>query len=277
MRRYLLTIFGLVGLLLAYGYLDAVRVPVVVGYAVRSAAWTGLPLRIALLSDTHAVLPDMPPTRLAHMCEQVSALHPDLVLLAGDFVGRTTGRTGAVSPADATAPFAHCRARLGVFAVLGNHDMRVPGDAARVTAGLRRAGVAVLRNASARAGPLWIAGVDDPDTGHPDFALALKQVPPGAPTIMIFHNPDLFEGVPPGTMLSVAGHTHGGQVAPFGYRPVLPIVHRAWARGLVHDRGMPMVVTSGVGASAVPIRIGVPPEIALITLVRDKRGPRPSP
>jgi len=270
--RFVIVLFGLAVLPLAYGYGEATRPPRIVLYDVRSPAWTTSPLGIALLSDTHAVLPDMPPSRVERVCDQASALAPDIVVLAGDYIGRTRARTGAVSPEDAVAPFARCHARLGVYAVLGNHDMRLPGDAARIAAGLRAAGVVVLRNAAVRVDGLWIAGTDDGDYGKADLASALAAVPPAAPLLFVAHNPDVFAAVPARVALMLAGHTHGGQVAPFGHALTLPIVHTAWARGVIADHGGLMVVTSGVGASGVPIRIGVPPEIALITL----SGPAPA-
>lgn len=274
--RFFAVMFGLVALSLAYGYLEATRVPRVVRYNVGSPGWSTPPLRIALLSDTHAVLPDMPPSRLRGVCDQVSGLAPDIVVLAGDFIGRRSARTGVVTPARAVAPFARCHARLGVYAVLGNHDMRFPDATERVADGLRAAGVVVLRNGAAHVGApgggFWIAGVDDGDFGHPDVAGALAPVPPGVATLFVAHNPDLFAGVPARVTLVLAGHSHGGQVAPFGVPIVLPIKHRAWSRGLVRDHDTQMVVTSGVGASGVPVRIGVPPEIALIALSGPARG-----
>lgn len=253
--------------LFAYGYGEATSTPRVVRYTVHSTGWTAPPITIALISDTHAVLPDMPPERLDRICDQVTAQKPDLILLAGDYSSRRTVRIGPVGAGDATAPFAHLRARLGVFAVLGNHDMYSPGLAEAVAAGLRRAGITVLRNGAARTGDIWIAGADDGDYGSADVDVAIAQVPAGAPAIFVVHNPDNFERVPNRVALTVAGHTHGGQVAPwFTGAIMLPIHHRAWARGLVWDKGRAMVVTSGVGASGVPVRIGVPPEIALIRL-----------
>ena len=266
---------GIIALVLgvfAYGYAEATRTPAIARYTVRSPGWRGPPITIALISDTHAVLPDMPPARLARIAAQASALHPDLIVLAGDYIGRLQASTGAIAPAAATRVFAGLHAPLGVYAVLGNHDMGdgmrpLPALADAVSEGLRAAGVTVLRNAAVRAGHFWIAGTEDTDWGHADMARALGGVPPGAPLLILFHNPDQFATVSPGrAALALAGHTHGGQVLLFGKRYVLPVMHRNWARGLVWDRGMPMVVTSGVGASFVPVRIGVPPEIALVRL-----------
>lgn len=264
--RPLVALLALALALAAYGYAEATRAPRIVRYTVRAPGWSARPLTIALLSDTHAALPDTPPARLARVCDAASALHPDLVLLAGDYVSSRKMQAAPVPPGRATAPFAHCRARLGVIAVLGNHDMRPPVRGDDVAAGLSAAGVTVLRNQAVRRDDFWIAGVDDGDFGLPDIGAALARVPPGASALFLVHNPDAFAALPAGRIaLTLAGHTHGGQIAPFG-PIVLPIVHRQWARGLVWDRGRPMVVTSGVGASFLPLRIGVPPEIVLIRL-----------
>ncbi len=276
--RIIAVVGALALLIVGYGYIEATATPRVVHYTVKSARWTGAPIVIALISDTHAALPDMPPERLARVAAQIGALRPDLIVLAGDFTGRLHNRTGAVSPQGATRPFAAMRAPLGVFAVLGNHDMgyditKQPELAAAVERGLSTSGVRVLRNRAVRVGALWIAGTDDPDFGQADITRALADVPARAPVVMVFHNPDLLAGVPNARVaLALAGHTHGGQVAPFGYALVLPMVHRNWARGLVWNQGTPMVVTSGVGVSHWPARIGVPPEIALIRLEGSTRS-----
>lgn len=280
MRWFVRGVAALAALVLAvlgYGYAEATRIPAIARYTVRSPGWRGPPITIALISDTHAVLPDMPPARLARIAAQASALHPDLIVLTGDYIGRLQSRTGTVAPADATRVFAGLRAPLGVYAVLGNHDMGdgvrpLPRLADAVSDGLRAAGITVLRNRAVRADGFWIAGTEDTDWGHADMARALGRVPPGAPLLTLFHNPDQFATVPPGrAALALAGHTHGGQVVLFGKPYVLPVIHRNWARGLVWNRGTPMVVTSGVGASFVPIRIGVPPEIALVRLEAARR------
>lgn len=194
---------------LLYGYWDATRAPRIVSYIVRRAAWTAPPLRIALLSDTHATLPDMPPARLERVCDTVTALNPDIILIAGDFIGRKSARTGPVSPQDATRPFAHCRARLGVFAVLGNHDMRLPELANAVSAGLRAAGVHMLRNTAAHvAGPrdgFWVAGVDDGYYNVPSVQRVLAPVPERAPVLFLAHDPDVFAVVPARVALTLTG------------------------------------------------------------------------
>jgi predicted MPP superfamily phosphohydrolase len=156
--------------------------------------------------------------------------------------------------------------------VLGNHDMETPGLAEAVTAGLEAAGVTVLRNRAARAGPLWVAGADDNEHGVTAVSAAIAGVPPGAALLYLVHNPDNLVDAPARVGLTLAGHSHGGQVVLPGLGPlVLPLRRRDWARGHIVWRGpdgLPrhLVVTSGLGASGAPVRLGVPPEIVLVRL-----------
>lgn len=251
----------------AYGYAEATRTPRVVTYAIASPRWTAPPVRIALLSDTHVAGPDMPPERLARIVAQVNALKPDLVLLAGDYRSDRHAATRHYAPEATVAAFAALRARLGVFAVTGNHEYL--GGVAEPTVGaLVRGGATVLRNSARRtAGGFWVVGIEDGQSDWDDPAGALARVPRDAPAILLVHNPDQFARLPWAPALTVAGHTHGGQIAPWPIGAVfVPVVHREWTRGLFDVGGAKLVVTSGVGASGVPIRIGVPPEIVLIRL-----------
>ena len=106
------------------GWRGATLVPVVVAYDVAVANWpAGMPaLRIVLLTDIHAGVPDMPAVRVAAIVDQVNALRPDLIALAGDYHGGKLidGDSGNLD--DAVRPLARLRSRLGTFAVRGNHD-----------------------------------------------------------------------------------------------------------------------------------------------------------
>lgn len=267
-RRALAALTLLALALAAWGYAEATRTPIIAGYTVRSAAWPLPPLRIAHLSDTHAILPDMPPARLGRIVEQVNALRPDIIVLTGDYVADRAVRTGLIAPEAAVAPFGGLRARLGVYAVLGNHDMNASGLADRVTRALRRQRVTVLRNDAARAGRFWVAGADDNWWGVTRVTRAIGRAPSGAPVLYLVHNPDALVDVPPRVALTLAGHTHGGQIALPGVGPLVTATNAGarWARGHVVDRGRHMVVSAGLGASLLPLRIGVPPEIVLVTL-----------
>ncbi|MDT7933653.1 MAG: metallophosphoesterase [Sphingomonadaceae bacterium] len=253
-------------LLCGYGYSEAVRAPRVVRYRVVTPMWTEPPIRIALVSDTHVIGPDMPPERLRAVVAQVNALKPDLILLAGDYVSRRVVSTRLYGAADAIEPFAGLRAPLGVYAVYGNHDFRdVPQR--DVAGAFARAHVPLIRNRAVRVGGFWIAGLDDPEGGYRDPADALRAVPPGAPVLFLVHNPDLWARTPGRVAITFAGHTHGGQVVlPLIGPGPMPVRHREWARGVFTRGDQRLVVTSGVGASGFPVRLGVPPEFALIEL-----------
>jgi uncharacterized protein len=154
----------------------------------------------------------MRPSRLERIVEQANRLAPDVVLIAGDFMGDRELSTGWYSPAEMAAPLAKLRAPLGRFAVLGNHDHWHDGPA--VQAALTRAGIRVLVNEAVRAGPLSIGGLDDDYTGHSDLGrtLAAMQMGGGVP-VLLSHSPDPFPALPEDVPLMLAGHTHCGRSA----------------------------------------------------------------
>ena len=94
------------------------------------------------------------------------------------------------------------------------------------------------------------------------------------------HEPDIFPRVPPRVALTLAGHTHGGQIVlPFICRRCDPSKYGArFAYGHIVEQGRHMIVSGGLGSSMVPVRLGVPPEIVLIELGGEsqKHGARQS-
>ena len=109
--------------LLALGYRNATADPVVRRLTLRVPGYpdTAPPIRILLFSDVHVHGPDMPPDRVARIVDQMNALHPDVVVAAGDFIGNSLiGRHYPI--AEAIAPLARLDASYGVYAVLGNND-----------------------------------------------------------------------------------------------------------------------------------------------------------
>ncbi|MFS0737911.1 metallophosphoesterase [Sphingomonas sp. 1P06PA] len=252
--------------LLGYGYAEAVRTPVVRTLAVRWPGWTGPPITLLLMADIHVAEPDMPPARLARIVAQANALAPDCVLIAGDMVSDKMVATRHVPTAEAVAPLAGLRPRLTTIAVPGNHD-HWRGGADMATA-LRGVGVTVLANAAARCGPIAVAGVDDDFTGRADVPKTIAAARAlGGPRLMLSHSPDVFpaaRGVP----LVLAGHTHCGQIAPplIGPLSTMSRYGRRYACGVVSESGRQLVVTSGIGTSLLPLRIGAPPEMWLIRI-----------
>jgi predicted MPP superfamily phosphohydrolase len=137
---------------------------------------------------------------------------------------------------------------------------------------LRDAGVRVLENEAVRLAripaELWVAGLADATARRPDVDRALAAVPDDAATILLSHDPDMFPRVPERVALTLSGHTHGGQVD-------VPVVKRTWipsrfgeryAGGHVVEGGRHLVISRGVGNSRLPVRLGVPPEVVLLSL-----------
>ena len=116
---------------------------------------------------------------------------------------------------------------------------------------------------------MWVAGVSDYMTAPHDVTRALHEAGNGAlPILLLTHNPDIFPKIPARVMLSVAGHTHGGQVRiPLIGAPIVPSVYgQRYAAGHVVEGGRQLFVSTGIGTSDIPIRFNVPPTIFLLTL-----------
>jgi len=230
------------------------------------------PLRIAALADLHTGAPHITLEKVRAIVASVNAAQPDLIVLLGDYVihGVVGGRFVEIEPI--AAALGDLRAPLGVFAVLGNHDWWY--DGARTIRALETVGIRVLEDAATavtvRGRSLWLAGVGDVRTRHAAVARALAAVPDRAPLIVITHNPDLFARLPDRVLLTLAGHTHGGQVnLPVLGRLIVPSrFGERYAIGHVHEDGRDLFVSPGIGTSIVPVRFRVPPEISLLTVGR---------
>jgi predicted MPP superfamily phosphohydrolase len=254
--------------LLLYGYAAAAQDPRVVRYTVRLPGLeAGRTLRIVQLSDSHGSLIDMPPTRLERVVAAMNALKPDMVVLTGDYIGGKLIDWPGVRLERVTDPFAALRAPLGVYAVAGNHDTVLWTRWAFA----RARTVKFLSDSWADAGPVIVAGLDDYTNGvqpGPRATKVLAAIPPSKPVIALGHEPDYFPWVPKRVGLFIAGHTHGGQIIlPGGHALYLSDYLQAHRRGVFTEQGHTMVVSSGLGTSIVPLRMGVPPEIVEITVV----------
>jgi uncharacterized protein len=273
MRRLILSALALLGLgfgVLAFAFLQARADPVVRRLRVDMPGWPAgaAPVRVVLLSDIHIGSLAMNPDRLDRIVAQVNALRPDLVLIAGDFVYGHDPRKGARFAEGLGAPLAGLRPRLGTLAVLGNHDWW--NGVAAVRAQLARAGVTVIDNQAVTRGPLAVAGIGDEYTGHDRIGEAMTAMRrlPGA-RLVLTHSPDLVPELPADVSLVLAGHTHCGQVSLLGWTPGPQPYERRYRCGVVREGGRAIVVGAGVGASVAPVRLGVPPDLWLLTL-----GPR---
>jgi predicted MPP superfamily phosphohydrolase len=260
-------------------------------YHVMPPRWPpDLQLTIAAIADLHACDPWMSLNHIAEIVARTNALKPDVIVLLGDYVAGHHHVTRRI-PAEEWAPvLAGLKAPLGVHAILGNHDywddktvQREGHGLVVARRGLEAAGIPVYENDAVRLTkdrrPFWLAGLGDqlayfparhfrpvPRIGLDDLDATLAKVTDDAPVILLAHEPDVAMRVPARVALQLSGHTHGGQVRLFGWSPVVPSRYgNRLAYG--HARiNCDVVVSGGLGCSIMPLRIGVPPEIVLVTL-----------
>ncbi|WP_157937733.1 metallophosphoesterase [Oceaniglobus roseus] len=260
--------------------------PDFVHYDIIDSRWLGPPLQIAALSDFHTITPWMRPADLRRTVDLVNAMPLDMVVLLGDYISArpTPGWYGRVE--ETAEELARLEAPLGVHAVLGNHDWR-DDDLARATDyresavlhALRAENIPVLMNEAVsldhQSYPFWLVGYDSQQghrhwrdgTARHDPDTAFRDVPHGAPAILLAHEPDCFAMNETRAMLQLSGHTHGGQANFFGWRPLTPSEYSdRYAYGYVREHAQHLVVSGGIGYSHVPLRIAAPPEVTLVTL-----------
>ncbi len=227
--------------------------------------------KVALVSDLHIGAPFVDADAIAAVRARIDAWRPDLILIAGDvLVGHEPGAK-AVTPGDAAAMLRGWTSPNGVWAVLRNHDWWLDGEG--TTRALEAVDVRVLENEArpidTPRGRVWLAGLADAWTRKTDATRALSFVTDDAPVLAFTHNPDVFPTMPRRFVIVLAGHTHGGQVKlPLVGRPIVPSEYgQRYAAGLKVEEGRRLFVTTGVGTSVLPVRFGVPPEVALLTLI----------
>jgi len=222
--------------------------------------------RIAQITDIHCG-PFTPPARVRRWVARVNATRVDLVTVTGDLITSGADYVPAVA-----ACLGELRAPDGTYGCMGNHDYFTDGEAfARELQGgglnlLRNRGVILEREGS----QLYLCGVDDTWTGRHDLRRALRARPPGTPAVLLAHDPALFpDAARHGVALTLSGHTHGGQFA-------LPVAPRRWnlarlmtpfTAGLYQIGASTLYVNRGLGTTGPPVRLGVRPEIAIITLM----------
>ncbi len=222
------------------------------------------PFTVAQISDLHVAMMLRRPY-VEQVVRQVMALEPQLIVLTGDLMD---GSVAAL--ADDIAPLGQLKAPYGVFGITGNHEYY--SGAEPWMAALQALGIAPLRNArvhiAAPGGGFDLAGIDDPagrmQGGGADLVKALQGRDAKQELVLLAHQPKLLDqAVGHGVGLMLSGHTHGGQIFPFG---LLVKLAQPFLAGL-HRRGDTQVyVNRGTGYWGPPLRLGAPAEITLLTL-----------
>jgi len=220
---------------------------------------------IALLADIHHG-PYFGVDFVRSIVRDTNALEPDIVALCGDYVHR---ESRYIEPC--IDELAALRAKLGVYAVLGNHDHWE--GAPRTRAALTGAGIRELTNTGVwleKSGArLRLCGVDDLWEGPQDLDAALGDCPGDGAAILLSHNPDYVEAIRDRrARLVLSGHTHGGQVdVPFFGPPLVPSKYgKKYVGGLVETPDTQVYVSRGLGGITPPVRFNCRPEIVLITV-----------
>lgn len=230
-------------------------------------------LRIVHLSDLH-IGNGLEDARLARLVATVNELSPDLIAITGDLFDHDPALL-----VEGARALALLRAPLGVHAVLGNHDLYAGAEAVAAALATHAPGIRLLRGAWSRVptpAPFYVAGVDDPGRdwtvhgrGLPAIDKLAAAAPNDGPVLLLVHRPDAFaQASSLGFALVLAGHFHGGQIAlpGFGGRWNIAAALSPFHRGLYRRADSALYVSRGVGFAGPRIRLGSPPEIALLEL-----------
>jgi predicted MPP superfamily phosphohydrolase len=263
-----------------YAGVEAAAMLDVTRYRLKPRNWpAGQKLTISVIADLHAGGPNMGLDRIRGIVDTSNALRADIVLLLGDFVATHKFVTEPIPAPVWAAELSRLKAPLGVHAILGNHDWWF--HQADIRLALKRVGIPVMENDAVligeRGARFWLAGIGDQLAiplgqgrfrGADDLPATLAMIGSNEPVILMVHEPDIFTKVPDRVSLTLAGHTHGGQIrVPFMWPAFVPSQYGArFAYGHIVEGGRDLIVSGGLGTSVVPMRIGVPPEIVHIEL-----------
>lgn len=232
-------------------------------------------LKIAYASDIHfgALLKE---ERVIDLAERLNALEADIILLGGDY-GEDAAHT-----LEFFRLLPPLKAKLAVCGVIGNHD-RAEATAEELIDAMETCGITPLVNSTLTlemdGKKLCICATDDLSHGDPVFNEVKEQVFGADYVIYAPHSPDALEAAREEDAdgfydLVVCGHTHGGQVAIFGFAPYTSSLYGARYGNLYlsgeieEDDGTQIIISNGVGTTWMPVRFGAPPQYHLITLRR---------
>lgn len=241
-------------------------------------------LKIVVISDIHGGSRGVTEEKIRYVVQKANEQNADLIVLLGDYVSQTheTGNELKMPMETVAENLKGLQARLGVYAVLGNHDGYYSD--VKVKNELERVGVKVLENEikiiEKNGQKFRLLGLKDHlqlnswytfDTDIRNVIAKNEQV---GDFIVLEHSPDIFEvlnyhkTLGKDFKLMLAGHTHGGQVwFPVIGTPIVPSSFgQKYSYGHIREKDADIFVTSGIGTSILPIRFMMPPEIAVLTI-----------
>ena len=225
---------------------------------------SGKQLRAVLVSDIH-VGPYKKADWVERLVQTVNKQYPDIILLDGDFIA------SRVEELKELAPLSQLQAKMGVYAVLGNHDFSY-GASEHVIKRLQELGIHVLQNESVllEEENLVLSGMSD-YWYNGDLEETLRFVSDDdKPIILLSHNPDILLNSQTSRVdLVLSGHTHGGQIRLPWIGPLMHVptdLGKSYARGLFRRGDQQLYVTSGAGETGPRARLFTPPELVNLTI-----------
>lgn len=266
MEKHLSKLILIIGILLAiYSFFVEPNKLEITNYKIQDKELAGV--KIVFASDFH-IKPNQQ-KRLKQIVATINEQNPDLVVSTGDYVSGHT-QESTMHPKEIAEELSKIRTKYGFYTTLGNHDGWY--DRWFIQEILENKGIKVLNNKNVKlpmnGKNICIAGVEDMMTGFPNIEDALKGT--NSPTILLTHTPDIFPDVPPNVNLTLAGHTHGGQVRlPILGALIVPSDYgNKYASGLTVEKGKKLITTRGIGVSILPVRFNCTPEIVVIEFVK---------
>ncbi len=225
--------------------------------------WDADGFRVGFIADTHVTSPATM-RRAQSAAKWVVEQKPDLIILGGDYISRSTKLTlglvkGSLEPIR--------EAKCPVFAVMGNHDYYAPSPE-RVIRTVEDSGAKVLRNEFVEVGGVTIAGIDDAIFGKHEAGMEMLLEEGHSKSLLaILHEPDFADDMPGHVSLQLSGHSHGGQIClPGGIPSETRIGARKYSAGSYSESKVPLYVTRGVGTSGPDLRLFCRPEATILTL-----------
>lgn len=266
-RQFIKIAYDVTFLILAVSYLfkgfvNGLKSPVLTKVTIMIEGWKNKGYKIIQLSDVH-VGNTLKKEFVRELVTTVNAQNPDMVVITGDLVDLKVEEIK-----EDLAPLKNLKSKHGTFFVLGNHEYF--HGAYESIAYLETLGIKALTNSSIMIEDKFnLVGINDYfgyRAGYlePDVKKAFENVDENLPTIVLAHQPKMIKELrayKPDLMLS--GHTHGGQIFPFG---LLVLLDQPYLSGLYHDNGTQVFVSKGTGFWGPAIRVLAESEIVEITI-----------